>query len=226
MAAAERLSAGPHGAAQGRAAFLDRDGVINVDHGYVVRREEFEFLPGVLEGAARLSALGFRLVIVTNQSGIARKMYKPADFEALMGWVRGEFARAGAPIAGVYYCPHHLEEGVDEYRVACNCRKPAPGMLLDAARDLGIDLAASVMFGDRLDDMRAARAAGVPMRVWVGKDAKAVPAGEAEDGLVSARYRSLGEAIGDGEFLRKLSQVQAPSPPAPLPRAARERGDA
>jgi len=88
-----------------RAAFLDRDGVINVDHGYVFRREDFEFVEGVLAAGARLVERGFALVVVTNQSGIARGMYSEADFLALNAWMGAQFAAAGAPLAGVYFCP-------------------------------------------------------------------------------------------------------------------------
>ena len=128
------------GSALRRAAFLDRDGVINIDRGYVFRREDFQFVPGVLEGARRLHELGFLLVVTTNQSGIGRGLYTEDDFHALTTWMRDEFMAAGAPLAGVYFCPHHPTEALGEYRRACQCRKPAPGMLLAAARDLGIDL--------------------------------------------------------------------------------------
>jgi D-glycero-D-manno-heptose 1,7-bisphosphate phosphatase len=150
--------------------------------------------------------MGFSLVVVTNQAGIARGMYTPADFHELMVWVSAHFARAGAPLAGVYFCPHHAELGLGEYRLACRCRKPAPGMLLDAVRDLGLDPARSVMFGDKLDDMRAAQAAGVLQRIWLAKDGGALPDGEAPAGLVSRRYRSLAGAMADAEFLESLKQ--------------------
>ena len=98
-----------------RAAFLDRDGVINVDHGYVSRREDFDFVPGVLEGARLLGGLGFELVIVTNQSGIGRGLYSHAAFDTLTAWMKEQFAVAGAPLAGVYCCPHHPMDAIGEY---------------------------------------------------------------------------------------------------------------
>ena len=124
------------GAALRRAAFLDRDGVINIDRGYVFRREDFEFVPGVLDAARRLRDMGFLLVVASNQSGIGRGLYSEAEFNALTAWMRNEFLTAGAPLAGVYFCPHHPTEALGEYRrvlrvpqagprhVACRCARP------------------------------------------------------------------------------------------------------
>ncbi len=187
-----------------RAAFLDRDGVINIDHGYTCRREDFAFVPGVLDAAARLHALGLTLVVVTNQSGIGRGMYTEADFHALTDWMRTQFAQACAPLAGVYWCPHHSVDAVGAYRRECDCRKPAPGMLLAAARDLQIDLGASVLFGDKHSDLQAAQAAGVPERVLLGTDGRALPTDSQDRGLATARYRSLADAVADELFARRL----------------------
>ena len=110
-----------------RAAFLDRDGVINIDHAYVHDREHFEWVPGVLEGARMLTDAGFLLVVVTNQSGIGRGYYTEADFHALTDWMCGVFAEAGAPIAAVRFCPHHPEKALGLYRRECRCRQPQPG---------------------------------------------------------------------------------------------------
>ncbi|WP_296643812.1 D-glycero-beta-D-manno-heptose 1,7-bisphosphate 7-phosphatase [Roseinatronobacter sp.] len=144
-----------------QAAFLDRDGVINCDHGYVYRREEFEFLPGAIVGMRRLVRAGFALIVVTNQSGIARGYYDAADFESLTGWMLNELAQAGAPVLAVYHCPHHPDGVVPGLATPCNCRKPAPGMLLRARDEHRIDMARSILIGDRVSDMAAARAAGV-----------------------------------------------------------------
>ncbi len=115
--------------------------------------------------------------------------------------MRNEFLAAGAPLAGVYFCPHHPTEALGEYRRACYCRKPAPGMLLDAARELGIDLASSVMFGDKASDLEAARAAGVPIRVLLGTDARETPAMPSANGLASAAFRGLLDATADAALL-------------------------
>jgi D-glycero-D-manno-heptose 1,7-bisphosphate phosphatase len=191
----------PPGSALRRAAFLDRDGVINVDRGYVYQREDFEFVPGVLEGARRLHDMGFLLVVTSNQSGIGRGLYSEAEFNALTTWMRNEFLAAGVPLAGVYFCPHHPTEALGEYRRTCQCRKPAPGMLLAAAHDLGINLTSSAMFGDKTSDLEAARTAGVPIRVLLGTDARETPAMPSADGLASVAFRSLLDATADAALL-------------------------
>lgn len=144
-----------------RAVFLDRDGVINRDHGYVHRWEDFEFVPGVLDAAARLSSDGWTLVVVTNQSGIARGFYSEEAYLALTQQMTEVFARAGAPIAAVYHCPHHPEGRIAALAVDCGCRKPAPGLLLRAQDELGLSLPDSVMVGDKASDLAAASRAGV-----------------------------------------------------------------
>jgi len=197
------------GANQRPAAFLDRDGVINVDHGYVHRREDFAFVPGVLEGARRLHDLGCALVVVTNQSGIGRGLYSEQDFLALTDWMRQSFAAAGAPIAGVYFCPHHPTEAVAAYRTACRCRKPGPGMLLKAAEEFDLDLAASAMFGDRASDLEAARAAGIPTRVLLATDGVGEPA-RVPDGLATHRYVRLDDALADAELAGRFKAMAGP----------------
>jgi len=185
-----------------RAAFLDRDGVVNLDRDYVHRREDFVFVPGALEGARELHRRGFMLIVITNQSGIGRGLYTEAQFHELTDWMRSEFAIAGAPLEGVYYCPHHPIEANGAYRMHCECRKPAPGMLLDAAREHRIALGQSVLFGDRETDLEAARAAGVPIRVLLGTDGREVPAPGSAMGLATARFRNLLEAAAETAQLR------------------------
>ena len=180
------------------AAFLDRDGVINIDRGYVYRREEFEFVPGALDGVRRLVELGFAPVVVTNQSGIGRGLYSEEDFHALSAWMADRFADGRAPLAGIYFCPHHPEEANGPYRIACDCRKPAPGMLLRAADELGLDLAASVLFGDRASDLLAAQAAGVPRRILLATDGSGMPAA-VPAGLATASHVRLDQAV-EAEF--------------------------
>ncbi|MBK7198126.1 MAG: HAD-IIIA family hydrolase [Myxococcales bacterium] len=135
-----------------RALFLDRDGTLIVDVGYPRDPATVALLPGA---AAALAALPSEvaLVIVTNQSGLARGMVTPAEAAAVQAQVERQFAAAGVRFAGVYVCPHGPDDG-------CRCRKPAPGMLLDAARDLGLDLDRSLMIGDKAADVAAGRAAG------------------------------------------------------------------
>jgi D-glycero-D-manno-heptose 1,7-bisphosphate phosphatase len=151
-----------------RAAFLDRDGVINRDHGYVYRIEDFEFLPSVVDALARLTQLGYSLVVVTNQSGIGRGLYTEQDFLTLSEQVAQRLASARVAFAAVYHCPHHPEALLAPWRRVCDCRKPAPGMILAAAADLDIDLAASILVGDKASDIAAGRAAGVGRCFLVG----------------------------------------------------------
>jgi D-glycero-D-manno-heptose 1,7-bisphosphate phosphatase len=150
-----------------RAVFLDRDGVINVDHGYVHKVEDFRFVPGSDDAMRRLQAAGWRLVVVTNQSGLARGLYSQADYDRFTAHLQRELAAAGVSVDAVLHCPHLPDATVAAYRLQCDCRKPAPGMLLRAARHLGLDLAASVMVGDRFTDIEAGRAAGVGHNVLV-----------------------------------------------------------
>lgn len=172
-----------------KAAFLDRDGVINIDHAYVHKAEEFEFIDGVLEACADLVASGFKLVIVTNQSGIGRGYYTEDDFHHLTKWMKEVFEKAGAPVSAVYFCPHHPEKALDAYRCDCDCRKPHPGMLFQAQKELNIDMANSLMFGDKQGDMQAALAAGVPTRILVGKDGKKLPSAVPECTSVALNLR-------------------------------------
>jgi D-glycero-D-manno-heptose 1,7-bisphosphate phosphatase len=142
------------------AVLLDRDGVLNRDRGYVARVEDFEFLPGVFDALRTLARRGFRLVVVTNQSGIGRGYYGENNFQKLTRWMLDQLRAEGIELAGVYHCPHAPEAG-------CACRKPAPGLLLRAAGELRLDLGRSWLVGDQPSDIQAARAAGVGRAVLV-----------------------------------------------------------
>ena len=149
------------------AVFLDRDGVINQDTGYVSCVDDFHFIDGTIEALQILKKKGYCLVVVTNQSGIARGYFTEEQFMSLTEWMDWSLADRDVDLDGIYFCPHHPTAGVGEYRQECNCRKPAPGMLLDAAKDLKIDLADSYMVGDKAGDLQAAKAAGVGHKVLV-----------------------------------------------------------
>ena len=159
------------------ALFLDRDGVINVDHAYVHRREDFDFMDGIFDLCRAARGLGFHVFVVTNQAGIGRGYYTERDFHVLSDWMRDEFAREGAPIDAVYFSPYHPEHGIGDYRRDSDCRKPGPGMLLQAAREFGVDFARSVLVGDKVSDVRAGQAAGVACNLLfdpAGKEAEAL----------------------------------------------------
>ncbi len=153
------------GAAPRRALFLDRDGVINVDHAYVHQRERFEFIDGIFELCRAARARGFLIAVVTNQAGIGRGYYTEADFHALSEWMCEQFRLHDAAIDGVYFCPDHPQHGLGAYKRESAERKPGPGMLLRAAAELNIDLAGSLMVGDKESDLQAGAAAGVPCLV-------------------------------------------------------------
>jgi D-glycero-D-manno-heptose 1,7-bisphosphate phosphatase len=190
-----------------RAAFLDRDGVINVDPGYVHRIEDFHFVPGTIEACGELARRGWLLVVATNQSGIGRGLYTEQDFHTLTAWMRRRFEESGAPLAGVYFCPHHPTDALDGFRIQCECRKPAPGMLLAAARELSLDLAQSILFGDKCEDLQAAHAAGIGHRVLLGRDGRAGPRLDCTPGLVQARFASLREAVASAQLAPILGEV-------------------
>lgn len=135
-----------------KAIFLDRDGTINVDKNYLYRQEDFEFLPGVIEALKKLKEAGYLLIIITNQSGIARGFYTEADFQKLNAWMKQKLENAGAGIDAVYYCPHHPNAQIEEYRIDCSCRKPKTGLFDQATKDFDIDLDVSYAIGDRLRD--------------------------------------------------------------------------
>ena len=144
-----------------RALFLDRDGVINVEVGYLHRVEDVKFVPGIFSLCRTAMRLGYRLVVVTNQAGIARGFYTEADFDALMAWMAEAFRGEGVELDAVYHCPFHPEHGVGEYRREHEDRKPGTGMLRRAVREFGVSLADSVMVGDRCSDIAAANSAGL-----------------------------------------------------------------
>jgi D-glycero-D-manno-heptose 1,7-bisphosphate phosphatase len=153
------------------ALFLDRDGVINIDRGYVHKVEEFEFASGIFDLTRFWAQEIDRPIIVTsNQSGIGRGYFEENAFAELTDWMCRRFAAEGAPIARVYHCPFHPEHGIGSYKADHPWRKPAPGMFLQAAADFDLDLDRCIAVGDRLTDIQAAAAAGIGLRILVSAE--------------------------------------------------------
>jgi D-glycero-D-manno-heptose 1,7-bisphosphate phosphatase len=152
-----------------RALFLDRDGVVNEEVGYLHRPEEVRFVDGIFSLCRTAGELGYRLIVVTNQAGIARGYYTEADFEVLMEFMRGELRSEGVELDAVYYCPFHPEHGVGKYKQEHEDRKPGTGMLRRGAREFGVELSESVLIGDRCSDVVAANAAGLRQAFLIGE---------------------------------------------------------
>jgi D-glycero-D-manno-heptose 1,7-bisphosphate phosphatase len=155
------VARGTIGAMKQRALFLDRDGVVNEEVGYLHRAEEVRFVDGIFSLCRTAMRLGYRLIVVTNQAGIARGYYSEADFQALMTSIRAELRAEGVELDAVYFCPFHPEHGVGEYKREHEDRKPGTGMLRRGVTEFGVELSESVMVGDRCSDVAAANAAGL-----------------------------------------------------------------
>ena len=153
-----------------KAVFLDRDGVINVDHSYVYRVEDFDFIEGIFEFCWHAKSLGYKLIVVTNQSGIGRGYYSEDDFSKLTDWMKQQFTVNQCEIDAVYFCPYHPEKALPPYLKNSDWRKPAPGMLLQAIQDFDLNANQSIMIGDRETDMQAAEAAGIGRKILLVDD--------------------------------------------------------
>jgi D-glycero-D-manno-heptose 1,7-bisphosphate phosphatase len=148
-----------------KALFLDRDGVINIDYGYVGKIENFKFREGIFELTKQFQDNGYKIFVVTNQSGIARGYYSEEDFHKLTEWMKEEFLKRGVEIKDVKFCPHHPDiSGV------CECRKPEPKMILDLTTKYNIDLENSILIGDSKRDIEAGEKAGVGKNILVEKE--------------------------------------------------------
>nr|WP_244987296.1 D-glycero-beta-D-manno-heptose 1,7-bisphosphate 7-phosphatase [Winslowiella toletana] len=180
------------------AIFLDRDGTINVDHGYVHEIDNFQFIDGVIDAMRELKKMGFALVLVTNQSGIARGMFTEDQFISLTEWMDWSLADREVDLDGIYFCPHHPDATEDAYRQQCDCRKPQPGMLLSAQQELNIDMAASYIVGDKIEDILAGKAAGVGKKVLVRSGKPVTAEGEAAADWVINSLAELPQRIKQG----------------------------
>ena len=174
------------------AVFLDRDGVINKDNGYVSEIDDFEFLEGAIEACIALKEKGYLLVVVTNQSGIARGLFSEEQFHTLTEWMDWSMADRGVDLDGIYYCPHHSEAGIGDFKIECECRKPKPGMLNNAIDDLKIDIENSILVGDKVSDIQAGIAAGVKTNYLV-RTGKAIT--EEGETLATAIFDDLAAVV-------------------------------
>lgn len=185
-----------------KAAFLDRDGVINRDVGYIHRWEDFQFLPGIFETCTQLQAAGFRLFVVTNQGGIARGLFTSSQMHAVHEWMEEQFRQRGIRIEKVYHCPHHPEGIFADLIGPCECRKPKPGMILSAQSEFGVDLQRSVLVGNRESDIEAGIAGGVGITVLVEEEA---PAPHTRASLVVRSVAELSGRIAELAIVRTQS---------------------
>lgn len=152
------------------AAFLDRDGVLNHDVGYLHRVEDLRWIDGAAAAVRLLNARGYWVFVVTNQSGVGRGYYTESDVRTLHATMAGILDRAGGRIDAFYYCPHHPDAEVPAYRMVCRCRKPLPGLIEAALADWPVDRSASFLIGDHARDVEAAAAAGIAGHLFTGGD--------------------------------------------------------
>jgi D-glycero-D-manno-heptose 1,7-bisphosphate phosphatase len=177
------------------ALFLDRDGVINVERGYVHRIDQFEFIAGIFD-LARFVAIELQwpIIVTTNQSGIGRGYFDEAAYDALTRWMCERFRQEGAPLTNVYHCPYHPVHGIGAYRNDHPWRKPRPGMFLQAASDYGISLPHSALIGDAMTDVEAGAAAGIRFCVLLAQ-AETTESGHAPAHVVAADHNAALQLI-------------------------------
>lgn len=171
-----------------RALFLDRDGVINIDHGYTHKIDDFSLLDGVVEGLQAIAHLKYKIFIITNQSGIARGLFGVEDFHSFMDHLLKALAINDIKISDYFFCPHHIEGTIPVYTENCSCRKPEPGMIYDAQKKYNLDLSKSILIGDKETDIMAGQNAGIATNILIGQP------GESKTSKATMVARNLIEA--------------------------------
>ena len=171
-----------------KALFLDRDGVINIDHGYTYKVSDLNLLEGVIEGLQAISHLDYKIFIITNQSGIARGLFGIDDLHFFMNYLLKILAKNDVNISDYFFCPHHLEGTIKAFTKKCSCRKPEPGMLHDAQKKYNLDLSKSILIGDKETDIMAGQNAGIATNILIGQP------GESKTSKATMVARNLIEA--------------------------------
>tara|TARA_Y100000748_G_scaffold281211_1_gene260676 strand:+ start:100 stop:654 length:555 start_codon:yes stop_codon:yes gene_type:complete len=151
-----------------RAVFLDRDGVLNEDNGYTYKLSDLRMLDGVVEGLRKISSLGYKLIIVSNQSGIARGFFTLDQMHNFMQGLINLLYKQDIEILDYYYCPHHIDGEIDEFTKSCSYRKPEPGMIFQAQKEHKLDLSQSILIGDKESDILAGQKAGLLINILIG----------------------------------------------------------
>ena len=178
-----------------KALFLDRDGVINVNHGYVHKIDDFQFIDGIFDLARLASTENYVICIVTNQAGIGRGYYSEAEFHHLTDWMCARFRAEGAVISKVYYSPYHPIHGIGKYKKKHHSRKPEPGMLVQAINDFSIDPESSILIGDKATDIQAGVAAGVGTNLYIGE-------ADITQDIAKGHYTSISSLAEASAFLK------------------------
>ena len=178
-----------------KALFLDRDGVINVNYGYVHKIEDFDFIDGIFDLARTAAEKNYVICVVTNQAGIGRGYYSEAEFHSLTDWMCEQFRMEGAVIGKVYYSPYHPIHGLGKYKKNHYSRKPKPGMLLQAIKDLNINADCSILIGDKATDIQAGVAAGVGTNIFFGE-------ADISQHVAVDRYERISSLAGVKSFLK------------------------
>jgi D-glycero-D-manno-heptose 1,7-bisphosphate phosphatase len=196
------------------AIFLDKDGTLVPDIPYNSDPARMQLAPGVAVGLPLLAEQGFRFVVVSNQSGVAQGYFKEADIPPIQNCLDSLLAEIGIALSGFYYCPHHPQGAVAEYAIACECRKPKPGLLLQAAEELQLDLPQSWMIGDILDDVEAGHAAGCRSALIVnGGETKWQMSPQRHPEVVAANFEQAAAKIVEAISRQNGSRFIDPSQP-------------